>query len=193
MARNTGWQLARRSAALEDAPLRAKMNRRLVEDEKHPNRSRSDARLEERMRGFLAGACRAVLFDIGDECVAHALYTVHRERSDTTRLRRIFVERSRRRRGDADPAGGDLGGGPADHGRRAERQCGYDRLFPCEWLSAVRAGDGNSGPGRGSGGVVICGGLLLPGRKKKGEENSNHKRRKRNSILLERWRRTVVR
>jgi GNAT superfamily N-acetyltransferase len=88
-----------RLAGPEDVPLLARMNRRLVEDEKHRNRFRSDAWLEERIRGFLAGDYRAVLFEIAGECVAYALYTVHREHSDTTHLRQIFVEREWRRRG----------------------------------------------------------------------------------------------
>lgn len=92
-------QLQYRFATPEDVPLLARMNRRLVEDERHRNRFRSDAWLEERMRGFLAGDYRAVLFEIAGGCVAYALYTVHRERSDTTHLRQIFVERDWRRRG----------------------------------------------------------------------------------------------
>ena len=53
-----------RLATLDDVGLLAKMNRQLVEDEKHRNRFKSDAWFEDRMRGFLAGGYKAVLFDI---------------------------------------------------------------------------------------------------------------------------------
>jgi GNAT superfamily N-acetyltransferase len=92
-------ELKHRIATLEDVRLLAQMNRRLVEDESHRNRFRSDSWLEMRMRGFLEGEYRAVLFEMEGEIVAYALFTVHRERSDTVHLRQIFVERAHRRRG----------------------------------------------------------------------------------------------
>jgi ribosomal protein S18 acetylase RimI-like enzyme len=93
-------QLEHRFATLEDVPLLARMNRRLVEDEGHRNRDKSDAWLEERMRGFLdGGGYRAVLFEAGGKTAAYALYTVHREHPDTVHLRQIYVERGRRRQG----------------------------------------------------------------------------------------------
>jgi ribosomal protein S18 acetylase RimI-like enzyme len=92
-------ELKHRFAALADVPLLARMNRRLVEDEGHRNRFQSDAWLEERMRGFLEGEYRAVLFEAGGEVVGYALFTVHQEHADTVHLRQIFVERPRRRQG----------------------------------------------------------------------------------------------
>jgi GNAT superfamily N-acetyltransferase len=92
-------ELKHRIATLEDVRLLAQMNRRLVEDESHRNRFQSDSWLEMRMRGFLEGEYRAVLFEMEGEIVAYALFTVHRERSDTVHLRQIFVERAHRRRG----------------------------------------------------------------------------------------------
>ena len=88
-----------RIAAAEDVPLLARMNRQLVEDEGHRNRVQSDAWLEDRMRGFLAGPYKAVLFEREGRIVAYALYTNQTEHGDTIHLRQIFVERSCRRQG----------------------------------------------------------------------------------------------
>lgn len=88
-----------RFATVDDIPILSRMNRQLVEDEQHRNRFRADAWFEERMRGFLTGGYRAVLFEIEGEVVAYALYTDHPDHSDTIYLRQIFVERSRRRQG----------------------------------------------------------------------------------------------
>ena len=88
-----------RFATLDDVPALAKMNRQLVEDEQHRNRSRSDAWFEERMRGFLSGAYRAVLFDLAGEVVGYALYTDHPDHADTLYLRQIWMSRSHRRQG----------------------------------------------------------------------------------------------
>ena len=88
-----------RGAALADVPLLARMNRQLAEDEGHRNRFQSDAWFEERMRGFLAGNYRAVLFEDGGKTAAYALYADDGERSDTIHLRQIFVDRARRRQG----------------------------------------------------------------------------------------------
>jgi len=57
--------------------------------------------LEERMRGFLSGDYRGVIFQEDGDIVAYALY---REQLDEIYLRQLFVQRDRRRRG---------------HGRRA--------------------------------------------------------------------------
>ena len=88
-----------RFATLDDVPALARMNRQLVEDEQHRNRFRSDAWFEERMRGFLSGAYRAVLFDLAGEVVGYALYTDHPDHADTLYLRQIWVSRSHRRQG----------------------------------------------------------------------------------------------
>ena len=88
-----------RIATLDDVPLLARMNRQLVEDEQHRNRSKSDAWLEDRMRRFLSGRYEAVLFEQVGRTVAYALYAQHSDHADTIYLRQIFVDRSCRRRG----------------------------------------------------------------------------------------------
>ena len=86
-------------ATLDDVGLLARMNRQLVEDEGHRNRFKTDVWFEERMRGFLSGAYKVVLFDISGEVVGYALYTDHPDHADTIYLRQIFVSRSHRRQG----------------------------------------------------------------------------------------------
>ncbi len=54
------------------------------------------AQLEQRMRDWLAGEYRAVLFEDYGEVVAYALF---RELPDEIYLRQLFVVRNRRRRG----------------------------------------------------------------------------------------------
>ena len=88
-----------RIAVLDDIPLLARMNRQLVEDEKHRNRFKSDAWLEDRMRQFLSGGYEAVLFEQDGRVVAYALYTQHPDHADTLYLRQIFVDRASRRQG----------------------------------------------------------------------------------------------
>jgi|WetSurMetagenome_2_1015567.scaffolds.fasta_scaffold107968_1 ribosomal protein S18 acetylase RimI-like enzyme len=88
-----------RFAMLKDVPQLARMNRQLVEDEGHRNRLQTDAWLEKRMRAFLTGEYRAVLFDLDGRTVAYVLYTDRTENGDTIYLRQIFVDREFRRRG----------------------------------------------------------------------------------------------
>lgn len=88
-----------RFATLDDVPILTRMNRQLVEDEQHRNRFQSDAWFEKRMRGFLTGRYKAVLFEREGEIVAYALYTDHPDHSDTIYLRQIFVDRAHRRQG----------------------------------------------------------------------------------------------
>lgn len=90
-----------RIATLEDCRLLAEMNHQLLQDERHRNRFMTLPQLEGRMRGFLSGEYRGVIFEEGGEVVAYALY---REQPDEIYLRQLFVVRDRRRRG---------------HGRRA--------------------------------------------------------------------------
>jgi ribosomal protein S18 acetylase RimI-like enzyme len=86
-------------ATLDDIPLLAKMNRQLVEDEQHRNRFKPEVWFAERMRGFLTGEYRAVLFELADQIVGYALYRNHLEHTDTIYLRQIFVDRAHRRQG----------------------------------------------------------------------------------------------
>ena len=88
-----------RCAELDDVPILARMNRQLVEDERHRNRFKSDAWLEERMRTFLTGGYEAALFELEGTVVAYALYTDHPGHDDTIYLRQIFVDRGHRRQG----------------------------------------------------------------------------------------------
>lgn len=88
-----------RFATLDDVPLLARMNKQLVEDEQHRNRFKSEEWFAERMRGFLAGEYRAVLFEIEAAVVGYALYRNHPEHGDTIYLRQIFVDRAHRRQG----------------------------------------------------------------------------------------------
>lgn len=88
-----------RFAMLKDVPALARMNRQLVEDEGHRNRLQTDAWLEKRMRAFLTGEYRAVLFELDGKTVAYVLYTDRTEGGDTVYLRQIFVDRAFRRKG----------------------------------------------------------------------------------------------
>jgi GNAT superfamily N-acetyltransferase len=93
--------MTHRVATLDDCSLLAGMNHLLLEDEKHRNRFMTLPQLEERMRSFLSGDYRGVIFEDGGEVVAYALY---REQAEEIYLRQLFVARHRRRQG---------------HGRRA--------------------------------------------------------------------------
>ena len=88
-----------RFAMLKDVPMLARMNRQLVDDEGHRNRMQTDAWLEKRMRGFLTGEYRAVLFELDGRTVAYVLFTDRTEGGDTVYLRQIFVDRAYRRKG----------------------------------------------------------------------------------------------
>jgi predicted acetyltransferase len=90
-----------RAATLDDCQLLAGMNHQLLQDEMHRNRFMTVPQLEERMRDFLAGEYRGVIFEEGGDTVGYALY---REQPDQIYLRQLFVARDRRRQG---------------HGRRA--------------------------------------------------------------------------
>ena len=82
-------------ATADDCPLLAQLNHQLIQDEGHRNRMRV-AELERRMRDWLAGDYRAVLFEERNEVVAYALF---RELPDEVYLRQLFVVRHRRREG----------------------------------------------------------------------------------------------
>lgn len=85
-----------RLAKLDDCRLLAGLNQQLLQDERHRNRFMTVPQLEERMRGFLAGDYRGVIFEHEGEVVAYALY---RDHPDEIYLRQLFVLRDRRRRG----------------------------------------------------------------------------------------------
>jgi GNAT superfamily N-acetyltransferase len=84
-----------RSATLDDCALLAQLNKNLIRDEGHRNRMTVPA-LEERMRDWLAGEYRAVIFEDGNEVVAYVLY---RDQADEVYLRQLFVVPHRRSQG----------------------------------------------------------------------------------------------
>src|SRR5215469_17045607 len=85
-----------RRATTDDCALLAEMNHQLIRDEGHRNRM-TVPELEKRMRGWLAsGEYAAVIFDLGGEVVAYALY---RDQPAEIYLRQLFVARNRRRKG----------------------------------------------------------------------------------------------
>ena len=84
-----------RPATQDDCPRLAELNHQLIRDEGHRNRM-TVAELEQRMRGWLAGEYRAVLFEDAGEVVAYALF---REQAEEIYLRQLFVVRDRRSRG----------------------------------------------------------------------------------------------
>ncbi|RBP47414.1 acetyltransferase (GNAT) family protein [Roseimicrobium gellanilyticum] len=84
-----------RLATPDDGSLLAGMNHQLIQDEGHRN-SMTLLELEERMKGWLSGEYRAVIFEEGNELVAYVLF---REQSESIYLRQLFVARDQRRRG----------------------------------------------------------------------------------------------
>jgi ribosomal protein S18 acetylase RimI-like enzyme len=84
-----------RPATLDDCALLAGLNHALIRDEGHRNQM-TVPELEQRMRGWLDGEYRAVIFEDAGEVVAYGLY---REEPDLIYLRQLFVVRQRRRRG----------------------------------------------------------------------------------------------
>ena len=84
-----------RIATADDCSRLAEMNHQLIRDEGHRNRM-TIAELEQRMRDWLAGEYRAVLFEDAGEVVAYALF---REQPEEIYLRQLFVVRHRRSQG----------------------------------------------------------------------------------------------
>lgn len=88
-----------RRATLDDAPLLARLNKELTEDEGHRNRDRSVDWFAARMEGFLQSAYTAVIFEQEGEAVAYALFGPVADREHTVYLRQLYVARERRRQG----------------------------------------------------------------------------------------------
>jgi len=88
-------EISYRAARLEDCPLLAELNHQLIRDEGHRN-PMTVPQLEQRMRDFLAGEYRAVIYEDSGEVVAYALF---REQPEEIYLRQLFVVRHRRRQG----------------------------------------------------------------------------------------------
>jgi len=85
------WRLATK----RDCRILAELNQQLVADELHRNRM-NVAELEERMKNWLDEAYEAVVFEVGGEVAAYALY---RAQAGEIYLRHFFVLRHRRRQG----------------------------------------------------------------------------------------------
>jgi ribosomal protein S18 acetylase RimI-like enzyme len=88
-------ELTWRIATPADCALLAELNHQLIRDEGHRN-PMTLAQLEQRMREFLGGQYRAVIFQSREEVVAYALF---REEPEEIHLRQLFVARTCRRRG----------------------------------------------------------------------------------------------
>jgi GNAT superfamily N-acetyltransferase len=84
-----------RYASGEDIPLLAELNHQLIQDEVAPT-PMSVHDLAERMRAWLSGDYRAVVFELAAEPVAYALF---RSSEEGVYLRQFFVSRAHRRRG----------------------------------------------------------------------------------------------
>ena len=84
-----------RFATESDLDLLAEWNHQLIRDEGHRN-SMSIPQLRERMKGWLEGEYRAVIFAVGSVPAAYGLY---REDAKEIYLRQLFVKRGHRRQG----------------------------------------------------------------------------------------------
>ena len=84
-----------RPATLDDCALLARLNHELIRDEGHRN-PMTVPELEQRMRGWISGEYRAIIYEVGGEIVAYALF---REQPEEIYLRQLFVVRDRRSQG----------------------------------------------------------------------------------------------
>lgn len=84
-----------RVATPDDCQLLAELNAKLIQDEGHRN-PMTVAQLAERMRSWLAGEYRAVIFEARQGPIGYALYRCEPEH---VYLRQLFVVRESRRQG----------------------------------------------------------------------------------------------
>ena len=84
-----------RAATLDDCSCLAELNHQLILDEGHRN-PMTVSDLEQRMRDWLSGEYRAVVYEDAGEVVAYALF---REHEREIYLRQLFVVRHRRSQG----------------------------------------------------------------------------------------------
>ncbi|HEV2328278.1 MAG TPA: GNAT family N-acetyltransferase [Verrucomicrobiae bacterium] len=84
-----------RTATLDDCSRLAELNHQLIRDEGHRN-AMTVPELEQRMRSWLSGEYRAVVYEDAGEIVAYALF---REQEQEVYLRQLFVVRHRRSQG----------------------------------------------------------------------------------------------
>jgi predicted acetyltransferase len=90
-----GLALSFRFATLADCRALAELNHQLIRDEGHRN-PMTVPELDQRMRSWLAGEYRAVIFEADGGIVAYALF---REEPEEIYLRQLFVVRHKRRQG----------------------------------------------------------------------------------------------
>ena len=83
-----------RKAELHDIPALAAMNKRLIEDEQHPNPMTVDE-LAERMRGWLGGREYIGYLGLFDE--KPVAYCIYRDEGPYYYMRQLYVERDYRR------------------------------------------------------------------------------------------------
>jgi GNAT superfamily N-acetyltransferase len=84
-----------RTATAADAPLLARLNRQLQEDERHRN-IMEIAQIEPRMQKWLAGEYEGVVIEHDGAVVGYAIY---QREEDFVYLKQFFVCRDARRRG----------------------------------------------------------------------------------------------
>jgi len=84
-----------RPATTDDCLLLAELNHQLIRDEGHRN-PMTVPELEQRMRGWLSGEYRAVIYEDAGEVAAYALF---REEEREIYLRQLFVVPHRRSQG----------------------------------------------------------------------------------------------
>jgi len=84
-----------RYATVEDSQALGEMNLRLIQDEKHRN-PMTVPQLVQRMRDFLCGSYKAVIFSDDSEIFGYALF---HPQEDFLYLRQFYIERHRRREG----------------------------------------------------------------------------------------------
>lgn len=90
------WPLTRRRATRADCALLGRLNFELIQDEGHRN-PMTEPELARRMKFWISrGGYAALLFAVGEEVVAYALY---RENPAEIYLRHLYVARGRRRQG----------------------------------------------------------------------------------------------
>jgi GNAT superfamily N-acetyltransferase len=84
-----------RTATEADLGLLAEWNHQLIRDEGHRN-PMTVAQLGDRMKAWMQGEYQAVIFLVGTEAVAYALY---KQEPELVYLRQLFVRRDLRRAG----------------------------------------------------------------------------------------------
>jgi|SRR5579859_305516 len=84
-----------RTACLDDCGLLAELNHQLIRDEGHRN-AMTIPQLEQRMRGWLTGEYRSIIFEENAQTVAYALFS---ETPEEVYLRQFFVVPLKRRHG----------------------------------------------------------------------------------------------